>query len=66
MAAIKLYDFASSPNCQRVKVVLAEKKLPFETVPIDLRQGDQKKADFLKLNPNGKVPLIVDGTTPPY
>ena len=66
MAAIKLYDFASSPNCQRVKVVLAEKKLPFETVPVDLRQGDQKKADFLKLNPNGKVPVIVDGTTVLY
>jgi len=66
MAAIKLYDFASSPNCQRVKVVLAEKKLPFETVPVDLRQGDQKKADFLKLNPYGKVPVIVDGTTVLY
>ncbi len=63
MAAIKLYDFASSPNCQRVKVVLAEKKLPFETVPVDLRKGDQKKADFLKLNPYGKVPVIIDGNT---
>ncbi len=66
MAAIKLYDFASSPNCQRVKVVLAEKKLSFETVPVDLRQGEQKKADFLKLNPYGKVPVIVDGTTVLY
>lgn len=59
--AIKLYDFATSPNCQRVKVVLAEKKLPYETVPIDLRKGEQKKADFLKLNPYGKVPVIIDG-----
>jgi len=33
---IKLYDFKSSPNCQRVKVVLAEKNLPYEIVPIDL------------------------------
>ena len=63
MAAIKLYDFASSPNCQRVKVVLAEKKLPFEAIPIDLRKGDQKKPDFLKLNPHGKVPVIIDGET---
>jgi glutathione S-transferase len=30
---IKLYDFKSSPNCQRVKVVLAEKNLPYEIVP---------------------------------
>lgn len=66
MAAIKLYDFASSPNCQRVKVVLEEKKLPYEAVPVDLRKGDQKKADFLKLNPYGKVPVMIDGTTVLY
>ena len=63
---IKLYDFPSSPNCQRVKVVLAEKKLPFETVPIDLKKGEQKKPDFLKLNPYGKVPVIIDGATALY
>ena len=63
---IKLYDFASSPNCQRVKVVLVEKKIPFETVPIDLRKGEQKKPDFLKLNPYGKVPVLIDGDTVLY
>jgi glutathione S-transferase len=66
MAAIKLYDFLSSPNCQRVKVVLAEKKLPYETIPIDLKKGEQKKAEFLKLNPYGKVPVIIDGATDLY
>lgn len=60
---IKLYDFQASPNCQRVKVVLEEKKIPFDTVPVDLRKGEQKKADFLKLNPYGKVPVIIDGDT---
>ena len=64
--AIKLYDFPSSPNCQRVKVVLAEKKLPYETVPIDLKKGDQKKPEYLKLNPYGKVPVIIDGATVLY
>ena len=63
---IKLYDFPSSPNCQRVKVVLAEKKLPYETVPVDLKKGDQKKPDYLKLNPYGKVPVIIDGATVLY
>ncbi|MBI2998171.1 MAG: glutathione S-transferase family protein [Deltaproteobacteria bacterium] len=63
---IKLYDFKASPNCQRVKVVLEEKKLPYETVPVDLRGGEQKKADFLKLNPYGKVPVIIDGETVLY
>lgn len=66
MATIKLYDFLSSPNCQRVKVVLAEKKLPYETIPVDLKKGEQKKAEFLKLNPYGKVPVIIDGATVLY
>ena len=66
MAAIKLYDFPSSPNCQRVKVVLAEKKLPYETIPVDLKKGEQKKAEHLKLNPYGKVPVIIDGATVLY
>lgn len=63
---IKLYDFANSPNCQRVKVVLEEKKLPYEIVPIDLRKGEQKKPDYLKLNPYGKVPVIIDGAAVLY
>lgn len=66
MAGIKLYDFATSPNCQRVKVVLAEKNIPFETIPVDLKKGEQKKPDFLKLNPYGKVPVIIDGATVLY
>jgi len=66
MAAIKLYDFLSSPNCQRVKVVLAEKKLPYETVPVDLKKGEQKKPDYLKLNPYGKVPVLIDGAAVLY
>ena len=66
MAAIKLYDFLSSPNCQRVKVVLGEKKLAYETVPVDLKKGEQKKPDYLKLNPYGKVPVIIDGATVLY
>lgn len=63
---IKLYDFPSSPNCQRVKVVLEEKKLPYETVLVDLRKKAQKEPAFLKLNPRGKVPVLIDGDTVLY
>jgi glutathione S-transferase len=63
---IKLYDFKSSPNCQRVKIVLAEKNLPYEIVPIDLRAQQQKTPDYLKLNPYGKVPVLTDGDTVLY
>ncbi|MET0391295.1 MAG: glutathione S-transferase family protein [Polyangiales bacterium] len=42
---------------------LNELGVPFEEVKLDLAQGEQKKPEFLKLNPNGKVPtLVVDGT----
>jgi glutathione S-transferase len=63
---IKLYDFKSSPNCQRVKVVLAEKNLPYEVVPIDLRKQEQKTPEYLKLNPYGKVPVLTDDATVLY
>jgi glutathione S-transferase len=63
---IKLYDFKSSPNCQRVKVVLAEKNLPYEIVPIDLTKKEQKSPDYLKMNPYGKVPVLTDDATVLY
>ncbi len=63
---IKLYDFKSSPNCQRVKVVLAEKNLVYDTVPIDLRKQEQKNPEYLKLNPYGKVPVLTDDSTVLY
>jgi len=63
---IKLYDFKSSPNCQRVKVVLAEKNLPYDIAPIDLRAQEQKTPDYLKLNPYGKVPVLTDDATVLY
>src|SRR6266511_4682661 len=66
MTVLKLYDFKSSPNCQRVKVVLAEKNLPYEIVPIDLRKQEQKTPEYLKLNPYGKVPVLTDDATVLY
>jgi glutathione S-transferase len=63
---IKLYDFKSSPNSQRVKVVLAEKNLTYEIVPVDLRKQEQKKPEYLKLNPYGKVPVLTDDFTVLY
>lgn len=63
---ITLYDFKSSPNCQRVKVVLAEKNLTYEIKPIDLTKKEQKTPDYLKLNPYGKVPVLTDDGTVLY
>jgi len=57
---LKLYDYAESPFCQKTRIVLAEKDLSFESVPVDLQAGEQKSPDFLKLNPFGTVPALID------
>ena len=57
---LKLYDYPESPYCQKVRIVLAEKDLSFEIVPVDLKAGEQRRPEFLKLNPFGKVPVLID------
>ena len=52
--------FNGAPNPNKVALFLEEAGLPFELVPIDTRKGDQFKPEFLKVNPNGKVPAIDD------
>jgi glutathione S-transferase len=59
--AIKLYDAVPSSNSDRVKIVLHEKGLPYVRVTLVLANKDQKRPEFLKLNPYGKVPVIDDG-----
>lgn len=57
---LKLYDYPDCPFCQKVRVVLAEKDLEYEKVFVDLRKQEQKSSEFLRMNPYGKVPVLVD------
>jgi glutathione S-transferase len=57
---MKLYDFLPCPFGQKVRIMLAEKGLSYELVEIDLAEGEQRKPDFLRLNPFGRVPVLVD------
>ena len=57
---LKLYDYPDCPFCQKVRVVLAEKDLEYEKVFVDLRRQEQKAPEFLRMNPYGKVPVLVD------
>ena len=57
---LKFY-FNASPNPAKVTLFLEESGLPYEAVPIDTRKGEQFSAEFVALNPNAKVPVIVDG-----
>jgi len=58
--AIKLYDAVPSSNSDRVKVALHEKGLAYDRVTLNLAKKEQKRPEFLKLNPYGKVPVIDD------
>ncbi len=58
--AIKVYDATPSSNSDRVKILLHEKGLTYERVTLDLKKMEQKRPEFLKLNPYGKVPVIDD------
>jgi glutathione S-transferase len=63
---IKLYDFLPCPFGQKVRVVLAEKSLSYELVSVDTSRGEHRRPEFLRLNPFGKVPVLVDEDTVVY
>ncbi|XXY53058.1 glutathione S-transferase family protein [Sorangium sp. So ce269] len=57
------FYYSPQSSAGRICVSLAELDVPHEAVKLDLHAGDQKKPDFLALNPNGKVPtVVIDGT----
>lgn len=55
-----LYDHPDCPFGMKVRIVLAEKEMDCETVVVDLAAGQHRQPDFLKLNPFGRVPVLVD------
>ena len=59
---IKLY-YSLAPNPMKVALFLEEAGLPFEAIPVDTRKGEQHAPAFVALNPNAKVPVLVDGET---
>lgn len=58
---LKLYDLKLSPNAFKVRAVLYELELPFESIPVDIMHGGGQTPEFLAKNPNGKVPVLEDG-----
>jgi glutathione S-transferase len=57
---ITLY-YAPQTSATRVHIALEELGVPYEKVRVRLDQGDQRKPEFLAINPNGKVPALLDG-----
>ena len=60
---IHLYTWAT-PNGRKASIMLEEIGVPYELHPVNLRSGEQFKPEFLAINPNNKIPAIVDSEGP--
>ncbi|MGH8432777.1 MAG: glutathione S-transferase family protein [Solimonas sp.] len=56
---IDLYT-APTPNGHKASIMLEELELPYRVIPVDISRGDQQQPEYLRLNPNGRIPTIVD------
>ena len=57
---LKFY-YNAAPNPMKIALLLEELELPYEPIPVDTRKGEQFALSFLAVNPNAKLPAIVDG-----
>jgi GST-like protein len=57
-----MIDFytAKTPNGSKVHIMLEELGMKYEMHPLDLKNNEQKKPEYLKINPNGRIPAIID------
>jgi GST-like protein len=62
-AMIELYTWGT-PNGRKASIMLEEVGLPYEVKPINIGKGEQFAADYVKINPNSKIPTIVDSDGP--
>ncbi|RMD64470.1 MAG: glutathione S-transferase family protein [Alphaproteobacteria bacterium] len=64
---LRLYDYPSSGNGYKVRLLLALLGTAYERVDLDIEKGETHTADFLARNPNGKIPVLEleDGTALP-
>jgi GST-like protein len=60
---IQLYTWGT-PNGKKASIMLEEIGMPYEVHPINIGQGDQMKPEYLAINPNNKIPSIIDPDGP--
>ncbi|MEO6419138.1 MAG: glutathione S-transferase family protein [Polyangiaceae bacterium] len=61
-----VFYYSPMSSATRIHWALEELKIPYEKVKVDTKAGDQRKPAYLKINPNGKVPALVDGGVPMF
>lgn len=57
---MKLYNVAYSGNSYKVRLLLAQLGIPCEIIEVDILKGESRTAEFLKINPNGRTPVLDD------
>jgi glutathione S-transferase len=55
---LRLYDYAASGNCYKVRLLLAQLELPYERVPIDIFAGDTLTPEYARINPLRSTPVL--------
>lgn len=55
---LKLYEYPSSGNCYKIRLLLTQLGIPFERIPVDILKRESRTPEFLSKNPNGRVPLL--------
>ena len=57
---MKLFNVAYSGNSYKVRLLLSQLRIPCEIAEVDILKGESRTADFLKINPNGRTPVLDD------
>jgi glutathione S-transferase len=61
---MRLYDYLDSGNGYKIRLLLSHLRIAYELVPVDILKGKSRTREFLRRNPNGRIPVLEleDGT----
>ncbi|WP_020209762.1 glutathione S-transferase family protein [Gilvimarinus chinensis] len=54
----KLFNYQPSGNCYKLRLLLSQLGIEYESVEVDILEGESRTDDFLNINPNGRVPVL--------
>lgn len=63
---MKLFDLERSGNCYKIRLFLSILDIDYEKIPVNIVAGENRTDEFLAMNPNGLVPVLIDGQTTIY
>lgn len=55
---LRLYDYLDSGNGYKVRLLLTQLEVPFTLIEVDILKGESRAPEFLRKNPNGRIPVL--------